>query len=238
MAETCGRCHADRAIIEKRQIPVPQAFQLYQKSVHGRAVAAGKAAATCNTCHASHEILRANDPKSTVYRENIPTTCGACHADERKAYLESIHATAMHNGATKAPVCTDCHGEPLHLRGAGPEFPRQRRPGDQDLLQLHAALQITEKYGLPENRVVSYQNSFHGLAARGGNLTAANCASCHGFHDVRPPRTRNPRSIRVTSSYLREMPSRRQREFRQGSVHVSVTKQEAPILYYVRTFYS
>ena len=37
MAETCARCHADRALIEKRQIPVPQAFQLYQRSVHGRA---------------------------------------------------------------------------------------------------------------------------------------------------------------------------------------------------------
>jgi hypothetical protein len=56
MAETCARCHADKALIEKRRIPVPQAYQFYQKSVHGRAVAAGKAAATCNNCHASHDI--------------------------------------------------------------------------------------------------------------------------------------------------------------------------------------
>ncbi|MBI2115965.1 MAG: cytochrome c3 family protein, partial [candidate division NC10 bacterium] len=38
-AETCGRCHADRALVERRHIPIPQAYQLYQKSVHGRAVA-------------------------------------------------------------------------------------------------------------------------------------------------------------------------------------------------------
>jgi len=34
MAETCGRCHADRALVERRQIPIPRAYQLYQKSVH------------------------------------------------------------------------------------------------------------------------------------------------------------------------------------------------------------
>ena len=238
MAETCGRCHADRAIIEKRQIPVPQAFQLYQKSVHGRAVAAGKAAATCNTCHASHEILRANDPKSTVYRENIPKTCGACHADERKVYLESIHGTAMRNGATKAPVCTDCHGEHSISGAQDPNSRVSVAQVTKTCSSCHAALEITEKYGLPENRVASYQDSFHGLAARGGNLTAANCASCHGFHDVRP--SADPKS----SIYPGNLPATcgkchpgASENFAKGSVHISVTKEEAPILFYVRTFY-
>ncbi|MGE5850094.1 MAG: hypothetical protein ACM362_08210, partial [Candidatus Methylomirabilota bacterium] len=110
-AETCGRCHADRALVERRHIPIPQAYQLYQKSVHGRAVAAGKQAATCNDCHESHDLRRANDPKSAIYRENIPKTCGKCHAAETRTFLESVHGTAMAQGVTKSPVCTDCHGE-------------------------------------------------------------------------------------------------------------------------------
>ncbi len=238
MADTCGRCHADRAIIEKRQIPVPQAFQLYQKSVHGRAVAAGEAAATCNTCHASHEILRANDPKSTVYRDSIPKTCGACHAEEAKAYLGSIHGTAMRNGATKAPVCTDCHGEHSISGTQDPNSPVSVAQVTKTCSSCHAVLAITEKYGLPENRVASYQDSFHGLAARGGNLTAANCASCHGFHDVRP--STDPKS----SIYPSNLPATcgkchpgASENFAKGSVHVSVTRQQAPILYYMRTFY-
>ncbi len=238
MAETCGRCHADRAIIEKRQIPVPQAFQLYQKSVHGRAVAAGEAAATCNTCHASHEILRANDPKSTVYRDSIPKTCGACHAEEAKAYLGSIHGTAMRNGATKAPVCTDCHGEHSISGTQDPNSPVSVAQVTRTCSSCHAVLAITEKYGLPENRVASYEDSFHGLAARGGNLTAANCASCHGFHDVRPstdPKSSiNPSNLPATCGKCHPGASE---NFAKGSVHVSVTRQQAPILYYVRTFY-
>jgi cytochrome b subunit of formate dehydrogenase len=238
MAETCGRCHADRAIIEKRQIPVPQAFQLYQKSVHGRAVAAGKAAATCNTCHASHEIRRANDPKSTVYRENIPKTCGACHAEERNVYLESIHGTAMRNGATKAPVCTDCHGEHSISGAQDPNSRVSVAQVTKTCTTCHEAVGITEKYGLPGNRLATYQDSFHGLAARGGNLTAANCASCHGFHDVRP--STDPKS----SIYPANLPATcgkchpgATENFTRGSVHVSITKVEAPILFYVRNFY-
>ena len=238
MAETCGRCHADRALIEKRKIPIPQAFQLYQKSVHGRAVAAGLPAATCNTCHSSHEIRRATDPQSTVNRRTIPKTCGACHAEESKVYLESIHGTAMRNGATKAPVCTDCHGEHSISGAQDPNSRVSVAQVTKTCSSCHAALEITEKYGLPENRVTSYQDSFHGLAARGGNLTAANCASCHGFHDVRlSTDTRSsiyPSNLPATCGKCHPGASE---NFAKGSVHVSVTQQEAPILYYVRTFY-
>jgi cytochrome b subunit of formate dehydrogenase len=238
MAETCGRCHADRALIEKRHIPVPQAFQLYQKSVHGRAVADGKAGATCNTCHASHEIRRATDPKSTVYRANIPKTCGACHAEEAKVYLESIHGTAMLNGATKSPVCTDCHGEHSISGAQDPNSRVSVAQVTKTCASCHGALAITEKYGLPGNRVATYQDSFHGLAARGGNLTAANCASCHGFHDVRlskdPKSSIHPDNLPTTCGKCHPGASE---NFARGSVHVSGTRQDAPILYYVRLFY-
>jgi cytochrome b subunit of formate dehydrogenase len=238
MAETCARCHADRTVIEKRQIPIPQAFQLYQKSVHGRAVAAGKAAATCNTCHASHEIRRANDQQSTVYRQNIPKTCGACHADEVKVYLESIHGTAMRQGATKAPVCTDCHGEHSISPAQDPSSRVSVTQVTKTCASCHEALEITEKYGLPGNRVATYQDSFHGLAARGGNLTAANCASCHGFHDVRPstdPKSSiAPANLQATCGKCHPGASE---NFAKGSVHLSPTRYDAPILYYVRVFY-
>ena len=238
MAETCARCHADRTLIEKRQIPVPQAFQLYQKSVHGRAVAAGKPAATCNNCHASHQILRANDPKSTVYRENIPQMCGSCHGEETKVYLGSIHGTAMRHGATKSPVCTDCHGEHSITGAQDPNSRVSVAQVTKTCASCHQALEITEKYGLPGNRVATYQDSFHGLAARGGNLTAANCSSCHGFHDVRP--SADPKSsihannLQATCGKCHPGASE---NFAKGSVHVSGTRQDAPILYYVRIFY-
>ena len=44
----------------------------------------------------------------------------------------------------------------------------------------------------PANRVTSYFDSYHGLAAEGGSVVAANCSSCHGVHDILP--SSDPRS--------------------------------------------
>jgi hypothetical protein len=39
-------------------------------------------------------------------------------------------------------------------------------------------------YAIPADRVPSYADSYHGLALRGGKLTSANWASCHGVHNI------------------------------------------------------
>jgi formate dehydrogenase gamma subunit len=238
MAETCGRCHADRALVEKRHINIPQAYQLYQKSVHGRAVAAGKAGATCNSCHSSHEIRKASDPKSTVHRENVPKTCGACHAQEATVYLGSIHGTAMLRGVTKSPVCGDCHGEHSISKSQDPNSRVSLGQVTRTCANCHESLGITENYGLARNRMATYADSFHGLAARGGNLTAANCSSCHGFHDVRPssdPRSSISRNnLAATCGKCHPGASE---NFARGAVHVTVTQKDAPILFYIQMFY-
>jgi formate dehydrogenase gamma subunit len=48
------------------------------------------------------------------------------------------------------------------------------------------------RFNMPLNRVPTYQDSYHGLAAREGRETVANCASCHGVHNIYP--SSDPRS--------------------------------------------
>ncbi len=238
MAETCGRCHADRALVQRRQIPIPEAYQLYQKSVHGRAVAAGKQAATCNDCHRSHNLRRANDPASSVYRENVPQTCGKCHAQESKEYLGSIHGTAMRNGATDAPVCTDCHGEHLIRAPNDPESSVSVARVSKTCASCHEVARINEKYGIPGGRVETYADSFHGLAVRGGSTVAANCASCHGFHNIRsssdPLSTIAKANLPTTCGKCHPGAGA---NFAEGQVHVALTARQDPLLFYVRNFY-
>jgi formate dehydrogenase gamma subunit len=238
MAETCGRCHADRTLIERRGIPIPKAYQLYQKSVHGRAVAAGKAAATCNDCHENHDVRRANDPTSSIYRENIPKTCAKCHVEEARVYQGSIHGTAVARGVTKSPVCTDCHGE-HSIRGA--QDPASRTgvvAVSRTCASCHEAEGISEKYGIPGGRLETYSDSFHGLAIRGGSKTAANCASCHGVHDIRPsgdPRSAiHPTNLPTTCGKCHPGAGE---NFAKGAVHVALGGREEPILFYVGNFY-
>ena len=217
MAETCARCHADRALIEKRQIPVPQAFQLYQKSVHGRAVAAGKPAATCNNCHASHQILRANDPKSTVYRENIPQMCGSCHSRGDQG-LPGKHS--RHRHAPRCHQVSGLHRLPrgaLHHRGAGPELPGQRRPGDQDLRELppgagdHREVRPAGKPGGDVPGQLPRAGGARGEPHGGQLLELPRLSRRPPIHgsQILDPRGQPP-------GHLREMPSGRERELREG----------------------
>ena len=63
-------------------------FSSYEQSVHGKAVAGGsEKAAVCTDCHGEHDILGAGDPKSPVFKFNVPATCGKCHADVDQNYI-------------------------------------------------------------------------------------------------------------------------------------------------------
>src|SRR4029077_807398 len=50
----------------------------------------------------------------------------------------------------------------------------------------HGDVRLTRKFGMPADRLVSFDSSFHGLAAKSGSQTVANCASCHGVHNILP----------------------------------------------------
>ncbi len=65
----CARCHKEQYIS-------------YDDYYHGAAYKAGAPdAPACWECHASHKILPASDPESTVYPKNLGATCGqeGCH---------------------------------------------------------------------------------------------------------------------------------------------------------------
>jgi cytochrome b subunit of formate dehydrogenase len=192
LAGTCGRCHANVELVEKYHIPVVRPVEAYQASVHARLVAAGERGAVCSDCHGAHEILNGSDPRSPTARGNVSRTCGACHAEVLAAYRESVHGVALGRGNRDVPVCTDCHGEHRILGAGEPDSPvfAANLPGET-CGRCHGDARMSAKYGLTAN-VAAYQDSFHGLALRAGQLRVANCASCHGVHDIRS--STDPRS--------------------------------------------
>jgi Ni,Fe-hydrogenase I cytochrome b subunit len=187
MAATCARCHAKIELAEKFQIPVVRPAEAYLQSVHAGGVAAGRHAAVCSDCHGSHGILAANDPQSSIYRTNVPATCGHCHTKVLAAYDASVHGKALARGVTDAPVCTDCHGEHRILgptNKASPVF--AANVPVETCGHCHADERLNAKYGLPSHKVTAFEDSYHGLALRAGKVTVANCSSCHGVHDILP----------------------------------------------------
>ena len=129
----CADCHTDihthsywkkdkRKVVEKC-IQCHDQLAVYQKSIHGKAVAAGNMdSAACNDCHNLHEIKPLGDPKSHSNREFHTKVCMTCHSDEKmmaknnvttvavKSYMESYHGKNYHLGfPEKVAGCADCH---------------------------------------------------------------------------------------------------------------------------------
>jgi cytochrome b subunit of formate dehydrogenase len=165
-----------------------QPFISYQDSVHGRATEKGsQKAAVCTDCHGAHEILAANNAKSPIHKFNVPATCGKCHTDIDNTFMQSIHGQAIARGNAQAPVCTDCHGIHSIKSHVDPNSPSAGQNVSRDTCaRCHEGVRLSQEFGVPGNRVNSYFDSYHGLAASGGSVVAANCSSCHGVHNILP----------------------------------------------------
>jgi formate dehydrogenase gamma subunit len=164
----CDLCHRQQGIT-------------YRASVHGLARKAGHDdAATCADCHGSHEILPPSSPSSPLHFVHQAQMCGRCHMQEARDVTASVHGKAMATGKRDAPTCTDCHSEHKIValkHGSALKI--------SDICsRCHASVYLDDKYNLPADRVKTYMESYHGLAAQNGSTVVANCASCHGYHKI------------------------------------------------------
>ena len=84
-------------------------------------------------------------------------------------------------------MCTDCHGIHSIKAHADPNSPASEQNLSKDICaRCHEGVRLSQEFGVPGNKVSSYFDSYHGLAAEGGSVVAANCSSCHGVHNILP----------------------------------------------------
>ena len=190
---TCGTCHGQKFVMEASGHSA-QPFVSYEESVHGKAVAAGsEKAAVCTDCHGSHEILAASDPKSSIFKFNVPLTCAKCHESVKAEFMQSIHGQAVARGNSQAPVCTDCHG----IHSIKSHIDPNSSVSAQNLARstcarCHEGVRLSQEFGFEGRRETTYLESYHGLASKLGSPIVANCSSCHGVHNILP--STDPRS--------------------------------------------
>ena len=219
----CATCHTDQA-------------GDYANGVHGLARKSGnEGAPDCALCHGSaHELL---PPKSETFRKAVPDTCAMCHPDVVEQYRSSVHGQALARGITQAPLCTDCHGEHKIIKHTNEASPVNAMHIRDTCGSCHGDVRLTRKFGLPSDRLVSFDSSFHGLAAKAGYQTVANCASCHGVHNILPssdPKsTINSKNLPKTCGQCHPGAGTR---FAITQVHVTEGAESAP-LRFVRQFY-
>ncbi len=102
VAELCGSCHSDAAIMGPRGLPTDQ-LEEYRGSVHGRQMIAKEdiSAPTCNDCHGNHGAA----PPGVA---SVQRVCGQCHA----VMADDFHGTGHDQAFSDAgyPGCETCHG--------------------------------------------------------------------------------------------------------------------------------
>ncbi|MBI1977659.1 MAG: cytochrome b/b6 domain-containing protein [Candidatus Omnitrophica bacterium] len=238
---TCATCHENQEKMLKYGLLEARPLKSYSESVHGKALLEKGviSSAECTDCHGSHDLHAPTNVESKIYRTRVPQTCGKCHENVLRTYERSVHGKAALSGKLEAPVCTDCHGEhriKSHLDPTSTVFAGTL--SEKTCGHCHAAEKIITKYRLPPDSVETYLKSYHGLAGRFGDVTVANCASCHGAHDILPSSDPNssvnkknlPKTCGKCHPGVGE-------QLTKGTVHVVPTSTENRIVFYVSRFY-
>jgi cytochrome b subunit of formate dehydrogenase len=83
ITKNCGGCHADN-------------LKTYTGTYHGQVNTLGYAyTAKCFDCHGSHDVLRVDDPKSSMHPDNRLKNCQKCHEGATKGFASfEPHGTA------------------------------------------------------------------------------------------------------------------------------------------------
>ncbi len=108
----CGSCH-------KEGTPVTQTYDIhedsiithYSQSIHGVGLYQQglTVTAVCTDCHTSHNVLKADNPESSIHRMNIAGTCQQCHGRIQEVHKKVIRGELWEKEPDKVPVCVDCH---------------------------------------------------------------------------------------------------------------------------------
>ena len=164
--QTCGRCH------DGSRPEVPATLADFRQGHHGRALAAGRATATCTDCHEAHGTSSHEQAGSRTHHDEVAALCGSCHADAERMrarglpsdaladWRGSVHHEALAAGAASCPDCHDAHRAETGLQAVacGDCHEAQRRAFDRG---PHAA---------------SYER-----------LGFLDCVECHDHHAIRAP---------------------------------------------------
>lgn len=169
--QTCGGCH-------------PEDVTTYKTTVHGQGLYQSGllVTAVCADCHGAHGIYYAADRRSTLHAAKVAATCGECHAFIEERLLASVHGRGAGPGEVAErpapggqtackPSCSSCH-QGHHLL----------QP-DSDLFHQQLASRCGNCHPDLSSR---YAMSTHGELTQLGYAPAANCADCHGSHDILP----------------------------------------------------
>jgi predicted CXXCH cytochrome family protein len=128
----------------------------------------------CAKCHGSPDFMRRYRPQQRV--------------DQFELYKTSVHGKRLAAGDETVATCIDCHSVHDIRAVKDSQSPVHPLRLPDTCGRCHADARKMAKYKIPTNQLAEYKTSVHWNAlAKRADLSAPNCASCHGNHGAKPP---------------------------------------------------
>ncbi len=198
-ANSCADCHGR---VNETGARITEAWAA---SVHGTG---GVGCADCHGGDPTSDTMRLSMSPDAAFigtpsRAQTVGVCGGCHSDVDRMrvyklptdqfakYWSSVHGQRLAAANdTRVAICIDCHGS-HDVRKASDPTAAVYPPNVPELCaSCHADPDRMEPYGIPTDQFEIYRESVHGRALLGNlDVRAPSCASCHGSHDAKPPRS-------------------------------------------------
>lgn len=130
----------------------------------------------CATCHSNAETMKS-------FGSTLPT-------NQWKMLQASVHGGLSVSGKEHIAQCISCHGTHGIVPVKHPSSPVYPLNVIATCSKCHSSAGFMKVYNaaLPVDQVEKYRTSVHGARNAKGDAKAAECASCHGSHDIRAPK--------------------------------------------------
>ncbi|MBI3669505.1 MAG: cytochrome c3 family protein [Acidobacteria bacterium] len=195
---SCVECHA------ALEGDLARPAELFANDIHG------KNGFSCVACHGGDPS--SDDPEvamsrgrgflGKIDRRSVPARCARCHSDanlihrfkpqqrvdQLAQYQTSVHGQRLAAGDVKVANCIDCHSVHDIREVSDPLSPVYPLRLPETCARCHADAAHMQGYRIPTDQFEKYRKSVHWEAlAQRGDLSAPNCATCHGNHGAAPP---------------------------------------------------
>jgi predicted CXXCH cytochrome family protein len=164
---------------------------------------------SCANCHGGNR--KSEDAEQAMSKaagfigvpkgDAISETCAKCHSDAEKMksfgsklptnqweiLQTSVHAKLSLTGKEHIAQCTTCHNSHGIVSVSNPSSPVYPLNVVKTCAQCHASASFMQTYNpsLAVDQLEKYRTSVHGKKNAKGDAKVAECASCHGSHDIR-----------------------------------------------------
>jgi predicted CXXCH cytochrome family protein len=179
-----------------------QPTTLFQNDVHY------KKGLSCADCHGGNR--KSEDVEEAMNKEkgflgvlkgdDISKKCAECHSNAERmqkfgsklavnqweTLQSSVHGKLATTGKEHIAQCTTCHNAHGIVSVKNPFSPVYPLNVPKTCSKCHANAAFMRNYNpsLPVDQLEKYRTSVHGIKNAKGDVKAAECASCHGSHDI------------------------------------------------------